>query len=87
MDMENTNSMTPTTAHETSLSGLSNHDWQILHNRWARGIDWVVSKVGGGWMLSESFGNFPLFKTKKAAYEAGTNLILAEARYRMGRPR
>jgi hypothetical protein len=71
--------------HETSLSTLSSDDWQILRGRWARGIDWVVSKVGRRWALSESFGNFPLFKTKSAAYEAASNLILAESAHRASR--
>jgi hypothetical protein len=69
-------------AYETSLSRLSNHDWRILDSRWARGIDWIVYKVGKKWALIDDFGRFPLFTTKKAAYEAGTKLILAESRWR-----
>lgn len=69
--------------HETSLSSLSDHDWQVLHNTWARGIDWFVENINGKWL--PTFGNFPLFRTKSAAYDAGTALVLAEARYRMSR--
>jgi hypothetical protein len=68
--------------YETSLSSLSEHDWQILRNRWARGINWFVCKLGRKWTLTSDFGSFPLFTTKTAAYEAGTALILAESAYR-----
>lgn len=52
------------------------------NNLWSRGQDWFVFKVGKrGWMLAPCFGSFPIFKTKKAAYETGTNLVLAAAAY------
>jgi len=67
----------------TSLGRLSEHDWRVLSNRWARGIDWVVQKCGARhWRLLEDLGGFPLFLTKRAAYEAGGRLILAEAQHR-----
>lgn len=70
-------------AYETSLSKLSEHDWNVLRNTWARGIDWYVCKVGSKWTLSRVFpGAWPLYKTKKAAGEAADNLICAEARWR-----
>ena len=71
--------------HETSLSKLSDHDFQILKSRWNRGIDWIVHRCGRKWELISDFGNFPLFDTKSAAYDAGTNLILIESRYRASR--
>jgi hypothetical protein len=69
-------------AYETSLSRLSDSQWAQLSNFWSRGSDWTVSKVGRKWLLSERFGNFPLFKTKKEACEAASRLILAESRWR-----
>ena len=69
----------------TSLSSLSDGEWSALSNRWAHGIDWCVSKVGKKWLASEAFGRFPLFKTKKAAYEAVTTLVTWEARCRAAR--
>jgi hypothetical protein len=66
---------------ETSLSKLSEHDWNILRNTWSRGVDWYVQKVGKRhWVPIEAFGNFPLFKTKREADEAATTLLLWEAR-------
>lgn len=71
------------TAHETSLSALSEHDWHILSNRWSRGADWCVSKLGSRWMIGETFGkSWPLFKTKRAAFDALSGLILAESAHR-----
>jgi hypothetical protein len=67
---------------ETSLSKLSEHDWSILSNRWARGIDWNIEKLGKKWHILGDTGGFPLFKTKSAAYDALTNLILAESHHR-----
>ena len=69
----------------TSLSSLSDGEWSQLSNQWARGIDWCVSKVGRRWNVSEAFGNFPLFKTKSAAYKAVTTLVLWESRCRAAR--
>ena len=68
---------------ETSLSKLSSHDWMICQNRWTRGIDWVVEKVGKKWTPLECFGKgWPLYKTKTEAYDRVTDLILMEARHR-----
>jgi hypothetical protein len=75
-------------AHSTSLSTLSDHEWHILSSRWSRGIDWTVCKMGRKWIINidhPSFRAFPLFRTKTAAYDAATNLILAESRYRASR--
>jgi hypothetical protein len=69
----------------TSLGRLSEHDWQILSNRWARGVDWYVEKIGRYWAPAEVFGRFPLFKTKRAAEEAATKLFLAESHHRAWR--
>lgn len=43
---------------------------------WIRGIDWCVVKCGKNWRLLDCFGDFPLFKTKKAAYESATAFCL-----------
>jgi hypothetical protein len=43
-------------------------DERALVNRWARGCDWCVSKVGRRHWDS-SVPGAPLFKTRKAAYE------------------
>ncbi len=68
---------------ETRLSKLSSHDWMIVSGRWARGIDWVVQKVGGKWTPLECFGTgWPLFKTKTEAYNRVSTLIQMEARHR-----
>lgn len=69
-------------AHETSLSKLSDHDWRILNSRFLRGIDWYVEKIGSRWYPSEAFGNWPPFRTKRAAGEAAENLVMAEVRHR-----
>ena len=50
-------------------------------NLFHRGISWMVRKVGRQWELAPCFGLFPLFKTKKAAYDAGVNLVLIASRY------
>jgi hypothetical protein len=50
----------------------------MAQNFWERGSDWCVRKVGKKWALLDCFGNFPLFKTKKEAYEMATNFILLE---------
>jgi len=71
---------------ETSLSKLDDHDWTILSNRWMRGIDWNVSKIGRKWTLpSEHFAAFPLFKTKRAAGEVMDTLVLTESKIRSRR--
>lgn len=50
---------------------------QMAINNWTRGIDWCVRKVGKKWALLDCFGNFPLFKTKKEAYEYATRFVLS----------
>jgi hypothetical protein len=68
------------TAHETSLSKLSDHDWNVLRSRWHRGIDWNVKRLGHGWEIIGDLGRgFPIFPTKTMAYNAGEALILAES--------
>lgn len=63
---------------KTALSDLSNHDWQVIKHTWARGIDYFVHKQGERkWIVT--FGNFKPFRTKSAAYDAGTALVLAES--------
>jgi hypothetical protein len=69
----------------TSLSGLDDGEWQQLANTWARGWDWYVGKVGRMWEITlphPAFKAFPLFKTKTAASDAASKLILMESRYR-----
>lgn len=68
----------------TSLGSLSDHDWQIIRHRWARGIDWNVQKVGKRhWEIVGRIGQgFPLFRTKKAAYDIGDELVRREALHR-----
>lgn len=65
----------------TTLSHLTNHDWQIISSRWSRGIDWVVTKRGSRWMPMPSL-MLPTYRTKKAAYEAATDLVLRESSHR-----
>lgn len=65
----------------TNLSHLSNHDWQIISSRWSRGIDWIVSKKGSRWQPMQSL-MLPTYKTKRAAYEAATDLVLRESSHR-----
>ena len=70
-------------AYETSLSKLDDHEWNIIRNRWARGIDWCVGKVGRKWQVIDCFGRgWPLFKTKTAAHDAVSNLVVAESHWR-----
>lgn len=66
----------------TCLSILTEHDWQVLRNRWARGIEWNVEKRGRRWALP--FGGFKPFKTKTAAYNAGAEVVCREAAIRAG---
>jgi hypothetical protein len=71
-----------TTATETTLSNLTYGEWSALSNTWSRGIDCVVWKAGRRWQIHRGFGFFPTYKTKIAAYDAVTALVLAESRYR-----
>lgn len=54
---------------------MKTSDYKIAFNFWIRGIDWCVMKVGKKWALLDCFGEFPLFATKKAAYEAADKFI------------
>jgi len=57
---------------------MTDHEWQIALNRWARGIDWCVTRIGRNkWEVGGTFGKgWPLFRTKKAAGEAIDRFIL-----------
>ena len=48
-------------------------DDRDLTNRWMRGIDWCVSKVGRKW--NSGVPKAPLFKTKREAYEFVTRYV------------
>ena len=54
----------------------------MAENFWMRGVDYCVRKCGKKWSLVDCFGNFPLFNTKKAAYEAATAYIMLKAEER-----
>lgn len=71
------------TAHETSLSLLSEHDWNVLRSHWSRFSGFsFCRKIGRQWTV-EGFGiRGPLFKTKTAAEQYVSNLICAESRRR-----
>ena len=70
-------------AYPTSLSGLDDGEWSQVSNRWSRGIDWNIHKMGKRWEVGGRLGQgAPLFKTKKEAYAYGSNLILAESCWR-----
>lgn len=77
--------MTTTTEPQaTSLSTLSEHDWQVLSNHWAMfGIDGTVAKVGRKWEIMGKLGTgFPLFTTKKRAFDVASELVCLEGRHR-----
>ena len=65
----------------TGLTFLSDHDWQVVRSRWFRGIDWNVEKIGRNkWTLIGQLGSgLKPFRTKTAAYNAGSELIRAES--------
>lgn len=70
-------------AHETSLGRLSEHDWRVLsaHHSMFSAYS-LCRKLGRKWTV-EGFGlTGPLFKTKTAAAEYVTDLVLAEGRHR-----
>ena len=69
---------------ETSLSVLTDGEWSQVSCRWARGINWNIHKVGKRhWEIGGRLGKgFPLFKTRTAAYNAGSTLILMESHHR-----
>jgi hypothetical protein len=69
---------------ETSLSQLTESEWNEARNRWARGIDGCVEKVGKKWSVSPAISSgFPLFKTKREAGEAADRLVLLESKCRL----
>lgn len=66
----------------TSLSNLSEHDWQVLRHRWAAGAN-VARKVGRRWSVDDFVGKpWPHFRTRKAAVQAIDDLVCAESRHR-----
>lgn len=69
--------------HKTSLNEAGREvDFRNAQNLWSRGQDWFVFKIGKRWRIADCFGrDIPHFKTKKAAYEFGTNLVLAACSY------
>lgn len=68
---------------ETSLSKLPHLEWQHIQNCWSHGIDWCVQRIGKKWaVMSGLYVNAPLFKTKTAAYNFITELVLIESRNR-----
>lgn len=72
------------TAHETSLSKLSDHDWNVLRSHWSMFSGFsFCRKVGRKWTV-EGFGiSHPqLFIRKGDAEQYVSNLILAESRWR-----
>lgn len=52
---------------------------------WMKGSDYYVFKIGKYWRLSDSFGNFPLFKTKKAAVEMADNFVMLKNEERLAK--
>lgn len=57
--------------------------YRNLSNRWSRGIDWCVTKVGRKWEILSHELNYPeTFKTKREAYERVTMIVLTQARLR-----
>jgi hypothetical protein len=75
--------MSELTYCETSWSRLPDGEWSQISCRWSRGIDWCVYKLGRKWVICCVFGgNWPLYKTKREAYEAVTNLVLIESHNR-----
>lgn len=68
---------------KTSLSELPEAEWRDISNRFNRGWDWIVEKIGRRWQIMGRIGRgFGLFDTKTAAYNAASTLYLAEASYR-----
>jgi len=73
---------------------LTDSEWSQLSNRWARGIDWCVRRLGTRWTVGDTFAalvdpaarGWPLWNTKVACYDALTALVLAEARRRAAVP-
>ena len=58
---------------------MDNTDYRNLRNRWCRGIDWCVTKVGRKWRILGM--DYPQdFSTKSEAYKRVTSIILDESR-------
>jgi hypothetical protein len=85
VDPDDAEDVEPITPDTTSLSSLTDSEWHQLKSQWARGIDWCVRKLGKKWTASEAFGNFPLYRTKREAYDAVTTLVRWESRSRAKR--
>lgn len=71
------------TPQATSLSALSDHEWQVLRSHWSRfsGMSFC-HKLSRKWTV-KGFGiNGPLFTTKGATERYVSELICAESRWR-----
>jgi hypothetical protein len=70
------------TATSTSMSRLNESEWHRVSAQWYRGIDWCVERLGRHWKALDPFGIPGLFKTKTAAYNRVTELVLMESKWR-----
>jgi hypothetical protein len=70
-------------ASTNMMSALSSHDWSILSNSWARGLDYVVFKgqKKNCWTVHYLAG-MGTFTTRKAAYEIFSDALIAESHRR-----
>ena len=70
-------------APTNTMNALTDHDWHILSNSWARGIDYVIFKgtKRNCWTVHHLAG-MGTFTTKKAAYETFTNALISESHRR-----
>ena len=57
-------------------------NWEMMKNLWRRGTDYYVFRLGKKWTLAGCFAVPMSFKTKKAADQFGTNLVMNESLYR-----
>lgn len=56
----------------------SKFDITKARNCYAKGIDYCVTSIGRKWTLVDCFGNFPLFDTKRDAYEMASNVVIMD---------
>lgn len=62
---------------EKHIVHRTQRNWDKMQNLWLAGIDnYITQNKSGSWLLPESFGKSPLFKTKKAASAFADNLIM-----------
>lgn len=70
----------------TSLSNLSDHDWQVLRSHWSMFSGFsFCRKLGRKWTVDGFSIKGPLFTTKGSAERYVSNLICLEARCRAER--